>query len=150
MKHIKKHIHELAQNYITTHPSVKDTEGLGTKIPISRIGEIATTIGTGALTGGAVMVGEAALTGGLGALTAEGIAGTLIGGGVGAGVASSVGGGTFGSIAGGVIGGISGKAAMKRVRQRQRQEQENIRETAPLLDGQRLCGGNSGFNRLTA
>jgi len=56
----KKHIHELAQNYIARHPSVKDTEGLGSQRPISRIGEIATTIATDALTGGAVMVGEAA------------------------------------------------------------------------------------------
>ncbi|MFN9917187.1 MAG: hypothetical protein ACK53L_31650, partial [Pirellulaceae bacterium] len=52
-------------------------------------------------------------------------------------------------VVGGIAGGIASREVVKNVRQRQKREQQNIRETEPLLGGQRLGGGNSGFNRLT-
>ena len=92
----KKKINEIAAQILPNGKKprlpkkVKDTEGLGMKIPLGRIGEIAGTVASGALTGGLTLAGEALATGGLGALTTDAIAGSMIGGGVGAGVNSTL------------------------------------------------------------
>jgi len=99
---------------ITKPKKIKDNEGLGKKIPLERIGQIAGSIATGALTGGATLVGEAVATGSLGAVTAEGIASSLIGGGVASGVSDAVGNlGAVGNVISGVAGGVAGRVAAR-------------------------------------
>ena len=93
-------------------PQIKDTKGLGHKIPIQNIGAITAIAGTIASAGiGAVGIaaGEALLPGGLtGFSTAdENILGSVIGSGVGAGIDSALGGGDVGHYVR-VIGGVPG------------------------------------------
>jgi len=140
----------------TTKPEkIKDPEGLGANIPISKIGKIAGIITTGALSGGLTSVGEAALTGGLGSLTSEGVISSIVGSGVGSGVSDVIGGeGIIPSVVGGIAGSVAAKSAVKKYRTKQRQYNEQQEVMEPLLgaqrgQGYRLGGGNSGFNRTT-
>ena len=128
--------------------TIKDTEGLGMKIPIGRIGEIVGSVASGALTGGVTLAGEALVTGGLASLTADAIAGSMIGGGVGAGVNNALGGGQISNVLSGIAGGVAARGAISKYRQRQARQQQAVNETQPLLGAQRLGGSGSGRSRL--
>ena len=127
---------------------IKDTEGLGSKIPLSRIGEIAGTVATGALTGGLSLAGEALLTGGLSTITGDALAGSMIGSGVAAGVNDVLGGGQITQLISGVAGGVVARGAISKYRQRQAAQQNQVNETTPLLTGQKLGGNKTGKSNL--
>jgi hypothetical protein len=95
---------------------------------------------SGALTGGLTLAVEALVTGGLGSLTADAIAGSVIGGGVGAGVNDELGGGQIAHVLSGIAGGAAARGAISKYRQRQARQQQNAEEMLPLLGGQRLGG----------
>ena len=119
------------------------------KIPSERIGEIAGTIASGALTGGLTLAGEAIVTSGLGALTTDAIAGSMIGGGVGAAVNNILGGGQISNVLAGIAGGVATRGAISKYRQRQSHQQQAVNETQPLLGGGNTVGGSrSGRSRL--
>ena len=159
-KHVEdKQIHDIAAQILPKGKKprlpkkIKDTEGLGMKIPLEnlaeKVAEIGGSVAAGALTGGASLAGQALFTGGLSSLTAEAIAASLVGGGVGAGINSVVGGGPVGQILSGIAGGVAASKAVSKYRQRQAAQQEQINETTPLLiNGQRLGGRVSGRSRL--
>ena len=102
---------------------------------MSRLGEIAGTAATGALTGGLTLAGQALFTGGLSSLTAEAIAGSIIGGGVGAGVNDALGGGQIAQVLAGIAGSAATTGAISKYRQRQARQQQAVNETTPLLNG---------------
>jgi hypothetical protein len=159
-KHVNdKQIHDIAAQILPKGKKsrlpkkIKDTEGLGMKIPLEnlaeKVAEIGGSVAAGALTGGASLAGQALFTGGLSSLTAEAIAASLVGGGVGAGINSVVGGGPVGQILSGIAGGVAASKAVSKYRQRQAAQQEQINETTPLLiNGQRLGGRVSSRSRL--
>ena len=120
-KHLDdKQIHDIAAQILPKGKKsrlpkkIKDTEGLGMKIPLEnlaeKVAEIGGSVAAGALTGGASLAGQALFTGGLSSLTAEAIAASLVGGGVGAGINSVVGGGPVGQILSGIAGGVASGA----------------------------------------
>jgi hypothetical protein len=127
---------------------IKDTEGLGKRIPIQNIEAIASKIGAAALTGGVTAAGQALATGGIAGLmtSGEAILGATVGSGVATGASTALGNSTAGNIisdvAGGVVGGIAGRAATNTRTRTQGTSEEQI----PLL-GNRL-GGRRGRNRL--
>jgi hypothetical protein len=137
-------------------PKYKDTEGLGSKIPIQNIGAIASTIATGGALGGATAAGEALIAGGFSGLlgAGESIAASAVGGGVAAGVNSGLGGGDIAHIASGIAGGIAGRAAnrtaSRRVRNRVRLDTEASTENQPLFTGRgnAVGGSRTGRSRL--
>ena len=126
-------------------PKIKDTEGLGGRIPIQNIENLALTIGGAALTGGATVAGQALLTGGTAGVIASGeaILGASIGSGVTAGASTLFGNTPAGNIASGIIGGIAGGAIGRKIA---RNRNTTPTEQTPLL-GNRL-GGRPGRNRL--
>jgi hypothetical protein len=131
---------------------IKDTEGLGKRIPIENIGALAANIGAAALTGGATAAGEALVMGGTAGLmgAGESILGASIGGGVAGGVSSALGNSTAGHIISGVAGGIAGRRAGTRIANRLRNRDIQNEESQSLFlsgRGQRL-GGRRGRNRL--
>jgi hypothetical protein len=138
-------------------PIFKDTEGLGTQIPIQNIGALASTIVGGALTGGSIAAGEALITSGLTGLAGAGesIIGTSVGSGIGAGINSALGGGNVGNVVSGIIGGVAGRTAGRTVRNTRARVQEMAAEararsgeTQPLINGNRLGGSRTGQSRL--
>ena len=107
----------------------KDTEGLGMKIPISNIVNLATSIGLGAVTGGASVAAESAIAGaaegfaanglrGIAGSAARGVASSVpimtragIAGGVASGVSHVLGGGQVGNIVAGIAGGLASRGS---------------------------------------
>jgi hypothetical protein len=129
-------------------PKIKDTEGLGGRIPTENVGAIASTIVLGGLTGSAAAAGEELLTGGLSVVlnAGERIAGASIGGAVGSGTSYALGGGPAAQVVSSIAGGIKGKTAVKAMRNRK----NNTGERQPLLlleNGNRV-GGNRSSSRL--
>ena len=107
----------------------KDTEGLGMKIPISNIVNLATSIGLGAVTGGASVAAEAGIAGAVEGFAANGLRGIAgsaargvvssvpimtragIAGGVASGVSHVLGGGQVGNIVAGIAGGLASRGS---------------------------------------
>jgi len=120
-----------------------DSEGLGKKIPISRIGQMVGGIASGALSGGAITAGEAVLTGGLSALSLEGVGAGLIGGGVSSGVYNALGdnAGAAGHIISGIAGGVAGRQVIKiknKIKQNKQVQEEIFKGKGEKLGGSEL------------
>jgi len=152
-KHKNNRIKQIAEQILPkgqklSKTKYKDTEGLGMKIPTERIGQIAGTIASGALTGGLTLAGEALVTGGLSTLTGDAIAGSMIGGGVGSSVNEALGGGQIANVLSGIAGGVAARKAISKYRQRQQRQNQSVEETQPLLGGQRVGGSRNGRSRL--
>ncbi len=130
-------------------PKIKDTEKLGTNIPIENLEGLALTIGA-ATAAGEAFVG-CGLAGVMGA--GEAILGASIGTGVATGASAILGQSAVGNIASGIIGDVAEKSIGVKIGNRSRNrnatqpaEIPQPTERTPLL-GKRL-GGRRGRNRL--
>ena len=116
------------QTPIIKPPKIKDSEGLGNKIPIESIESIASNIGVAALTGGAAAAGEVLLMDGTAGLINAGrsIIGASIGSGVAAGASSALGHSDAANVASGIIGGVAGRSVGRILEKRRIRHQNEI------------------------
>ncbi len=149
-KHIHhKHLQNQLQLPIIKPPKIKDSEGLGSKIPIGSIESIASSIGAAALTGGAAAAVEVLLMDGTAGLINAGrtIIGASIGSFVAAGASSALGHSDIANVTSSIIGGIAGRSVGQILQKRRIRHQNEINEQTPLLQAGNRLRGQEGPSR---